>query len=76
MVFDENAVENSIREIMTLEELRIRMNNGKYPPYIGTENLNAVKDKLMPIWGKYVKQKVKHLPSFVEECQILYKLDR
>ena len=76
IVFDDNTIENAIRETMCLEELRIRMNNGKYPPYIGSENLNSTKDQIMPLWGKYVKLKTKHLPSFVEEAQILHKFEK
>lgn len=59
--------EHAVIELMTDEELRTRLNNGKYPPFAGHKNLAKIKHKLLPRWKKYLNSKNKDIRKFIKE---------
>jgi len=54
--FGSSVEEHSIIELLTDNELRIRLNGGKYPPFKGHFWLQSTKKKIFPLWKKYLKK--------------------
>lgn len=54
--FGKTDLEHALIEHLTDEELRVRLNGGEYPPYVGHKSLAALKDKILPHWRKYLVQ--------------------
>jgi len=70
---DENLA-HAIIELATDNELRIRLNGGKYPPFIGHRVLKEVvkmRRKIYPYWKKYLNKKLKAKNIFELEEYIL-----
>ncbi|GIW67381.1 MAG: hypothetical protein KatS3mg096_249 [Candidatus Parcubacteria bacterium] len=50
---------HALIELATDNELRIRLNGGKYPPFVGHSYLENIKKKIYPIWKQYLNKKLK-----------------
>jgi hypothetical protein len=70
--FELSDLDHALIELLTDNELRIRLNGGKYPPFIGHENLEKLKYKILPYWRKYLKSKNKNIFEFKNHLQILF----
>ena len=62
--FELSDLDHALIELITDNELRVRLNGGKYPPFIGHENLEKLKYKILPYWKKYLKSKNKNIFEF------------
>jgi hypothetical protein len=67
---DEN-LSHAIIELATDNELRIRLNGGKYPPFVGHSWLEKIRRKIYPYWKKYLNKKLKVKNIFELEEYIL-----
>ncbi len=67
--FDHTPISHSIIELISDEELRARLNKGKYPPFIGHNSLVKLKNKILPYWKKYVKKGSKDIRGFIRSYQ-------
>lgn len=56
---------HALIELITDEEMRIRLNGGSYPPYVGHEYLKKEKDKLLVRWKEYLKNNKKDIQSIL-----------
>lgn len=63
--------EHAVIELIIDNELRIKLNGGKYPPFKGHRDLNNIKKTLLPFWMRYLKSKEKNINKFIK--QILRK---
>lgn len=52
--FGKTDLDHALIELLTDEELRVRLNDGKYPPYAGHKRLSSLKDQILSHWRKYV----------------------
>ncbi|HLC33024.1 MAG TPA: hypothetical protein VJJ82_04310 [Candidatus Nanoarchaeia archaeon] len=59
-------LEHSTIELITDEELRVRLNGGSYPPFVGHPHLTEIKERILPAWRDYVKNP-KRIYTFIEE---------
>lgn len=59
--------EHAVIELITDEELRTRLNGGKYPPFVGHKNLESTKKKLLPKWKKYLKSDQQNIRDFIKK---------
>ena len=59
--------EHAVIELITDEELRTRLNGGKYPPFVGHGYLQKVKEKLLPKWRKYLKSEKQNIREFIRK---------
>ena len=64
--FQNTDLDHALIRFITDEELRIRLNRGKYPPFIGHENLFPLMNKILPFWKEYLKLKKKDIIEFRE----------
>src|SRR3989344_1401872 len=55
--FENDDVNHSIVQFLADKELRIKLNGGKYPPFVGHENLTPLMKKLLPHWKQYLKER-------------------
>jgi hypothetical protein len=62
--FELSDLDHALIELLTDNELRVRLNGGKYPPFVGHENLEKLKYKILPYWKKYLKSKNKNIFEF------------
>jgi hypothetical protein len=62
--FSRNNLDHAIIELLTDNELKIRLNGGKYPPFEGHFHLEELKFKILPYWRKYLKQENKNIFEF------------
>ncbi|MBR9707540.1 MAG: protein phosphatase CheZ [Candidatus Diapherotrites archaeon] len=66
--FGHSKGEHALIELITDNELRIRLNGGKYPPFEGHDWLNSLRKKLLPSWKKYLKQKKKNIKTIQKKA--------
>lgn len=57
---------HALIQLMADNELRIRLNSGKYPPFVGHENLFPLMRRMLPYWKKYLKSKQKDILKLQE----------
>ncbi len=57
-------LDHALIQLLTDNELRIRLNGGKYPPFLGHEYLKPLMKKILPYWKKYLKSKKKDILKF------------
>ena len=62
--FERSDLDHALIELLTDNELRIRLNKGKYPPFEGFKFLEKLKFKILPYWRKYLKLKNKNIFEF------------
>ena len=55
--FNNDDINHALIQFITDNELRIKLGDGKYPPFVGHENLFPLMKKLLPHWGQYLKEK-------------------
>ncbi len=60
--YDEIA--HGIIELATDEELRVRLNGGQYPPFVGHSNLVAIKKRMLPDWRGYLTSQPRNILKF------------
>jgi len=62
-------VAHSIVELLTDEELRVRLNGVGYLPFVGHEGLRKIEMQLLPSWQSYIKQKgKKNINDFIQQA--------
>jgi hypothetical protein len=54
--FDPGKVNHALIELVTDNELRIRLNQGTYPPFVGHNYLTPIKEKIFPYWQTYLHE--------------------
>ena len=59
--------EHAVIELITDEELRIRLNGGKYPPFVGHNYLGNMKKKMLPKWREYLKSDQHNIRDFIKK---------
>ncbi|MBI4101233.1 hypothetical protein HY441_02055 [Candidatus Microgenomates bacterium] len=64
--FDKSELSHAVIQLLTDNELRVRLNGGKYPPFEGHPNLFPMMEKLLPRWKKYLESKSKNIQKFLE----------
>ncbi|MDI6820853.1 MAG: hypothetical protein QMD65_01600 [Patescibacteria group bacterium] len=64
-------VEHAIVELIADEELRVRLNGGKYPPFVGHKWLEKYKKKILPCWKKYLKVEKHNINEFKKEMRAI-----
>jgi len=57
-------LEHALIQFITDEELRIKLNGGEYPPFVGHKNLFPLMERILPFWRKYLKNKSKNIIEF------------
>lgn len=68
--FDLDEKTHALIELITNEELRISLNGGEYPPFIGHDYLNDTKLKNLETWKTFLKSKNKKINNIVEKFVI------
>lgn len=63
---EKNNLTHSIIQLVAENELKTRLNGGKYPPFEGHEDLFPIMKKLLPSWKKYLKSKDKNIVQFIK----------
>jgi len=71
--FSNKNIEHSIIQLIADNELRIRLNGGKYPPFKGHSKLFPLMKKILPFWKKYLKSEKKDILKF---RNMLIKLEK
>jgi len=46
---------HAVIELLTDNELRVRLNGGTYPPWVGHEELHALRDEMLPAWREHLR---------------------
>jgi len=62
--FSNSEIEHALISFATDEELRIRLNGGKYPPFVTHKELFPLMKKILPFWREYINSKKKNLLDF------------
>ena len=55
--FDLNDLNHAIIQLVTDNELRLKLNGTKYPPFEGHKDLQNLMSKIVPYWRKYLTTK-------------------
>jgi hypothetical protein len=63
---DEGELEHAVIELLTDHELRVRLNGGNYPPFIGHKQLHRLEKRLLPSWRTYLKSSDKNIMQFIK----------
>lgn len=67
---DDSQLTHTVIELMTDNELRIRLNQkGTYFEYPGHADLRSLEKKLLPDWKNYLKKKDKNIFSFINKIK-------
>lgn len=72
--FEKTKLDHALIELLCDEELRIRLNGGKYPPFVGHKDLEIIKRKILTHWRKYIKAKIHSINDFKMEVKKKFKL--
>lgn len=56
---------HAVLELVADEELRIRLNGGSYPPFIGHPHLSPIKEILLPVWREYLRRSERDIFKFL-----------
>jgi hypothetical protein len=62
--FDTKQLDHVIISFITDEELRIRLNGGKYPPFAAHKYLHPMMNKSLHLWKRYIKSESKDITKF------------
>lgn len=68
-------VSHAIIELITDNELRVRLNSGDYPPLMGHPQLNHLKQKILPYWTQYLELPRRNVFEFEWRMLQQFKLD-
>jgi hypothetical protein len=66
-------VSHAIIELLTDNELRVRLNGGSYPPFEGHVNLNPLKEKILPYWQEFIKGDLRNIFAFEQRMLDVFK---
>ena len=67
---DPSDITHAVIELMTDNELRIRLNNkGKYFQYPGHKHLRKLEKNILPEWKKYLKKPEKNIFNFIKNLK-------
>lgn len=69
--FGRSDLDHALIQLMTDEELRVRLNGGSYPPYVGHNDLYPLMDKILPYWKEYLASKDKNILKFRDKLLAL-----
>ncbi len=64
-----SELEHTLIQLVTDNELRVQLNGGSYPPFVGHENLNPLTEKLFPYWKKYLQKDNKNIYELKEKLE-------
>ncbi|MCB0333673.1 MAG: hypothetical protein KDD55_09260 [Bdellovibrionales bacterium] len=56
---------HALIELLTDNELRVRLNGGSYPPWEGHRELDPLREKLLPDWRAYLEQDNRDIRKFI-----------
>lgn len=62
--FDNTELAHALIQFITDNELRVRLNGGNYPPFVGHDYLAPIMQKMAPEWEQYLKQDQKDIMKF------------
>lgn len=65
--FGRSDSEHALIELITDEEMRTKLNGGKYPPFVGHKDLASLKEKFLPAWKHYLGEKLKNTDMLVKK---------
>jgi hypothetical protein len=65
-VFGHSETEHAIIELITDNELRVRLNGGEYPPCEGHIFLDEAKVRLLPAWKEYLWSTDRNIEEFTK----------
>ena len=60
---------HAIIELITDEELRVNLNGGHYPPFVGNPDLSRLKKRILPYWKEYLVSDKKDILKFYSYCK-------
>lgn len=60
-------------ELVTDNELRVRLGEGHYPPYEGHPELNELRDQMLDDWWQYLRAEQRDLRQFITEHEQIPK---
>jgi transposase len=69
--FQNKDFNHAIIQFITDNELRIILNGGKYPPFVGHNDLFPLMRKMLPYWKQYLKEKPRDIKKFAVKEQNL-----
>jgi len=58
-------LEHAVIQLVADEELRVRLNGGSYPPFMGHEYLKPLLERILPSWEKYLRQEQRDIRQFI-----------
>jgi hypothetical protein len=64
-------LEHAIIQLITDNELRIRLNGGSYPPFEGHPDLSKLMEAVLPHWKSYLAGKERNITQFIKEMSTL-----
>lgn len=67
--FQPGQLDHALIQLIADQELRVRLNGGSYPPFIGHEELLLLMEKLLPSWQEYLKEPNKNFESFRDKIR-------
>ena len=70
---DNERSSHSVIQLITDNELRVRMGGGNYPPFEGHDYLNETMECLLPAWRDYLKQDKHDALAFLKIADKLEK---
>ena len=66
---NKGSAEHAVVQYLTDNELRVRLNGGSYPPFIGHDFLRSLETALLPAWREYLAQPHKDIYTFVKTAR-------
>ncbi|MGB9911517.1 MAG: hypothetical protein ACPLKP_02855 [Microgenomates group bacterium] len=72
--FSNSELDHALISLATDEELRVRLNGGKYPPFISHKELFPLMRKILPFWREYLISKKKNLFGFRKKINKIIKI--
>ena len=64
--FGQTDLDHAAIQFITDEELRVKLNGGSYPPYVGHASLSPLMNRVLPQWKRYLNNKDKNIKDFME----------
>jgi len=66
--FKRDDINHAIIQLLTDNELRVRLNGGIYPPFQGHKEFLPIMKKLLPSWNLFLKENQKEINRFIREA--------
>lgn len=64
-----NDLEHAVIQLISDEELRVRLNGGMYPPFVGHGYLMPTTEKILPAWKRYLQQEERDIHQFIASLE-------